>query len=187
MRYVTICALLTLCWFSGIETAPNTGFVAQTVGPLVELRTLLDEIVKGNVKNLETAAQVISALLQAISYIIPPPSNIPDTLAAVRRACGYNQNSASPNLVEYAINLVAEGINPKNVQLNIDALTTFNRMNNMNPSLSDVIKAGDPVYSVPEELLRSEMYFPDGFDALNASGLLAIVTVPATAVPSGQS
>ena len=151
------------------------------------LRTLLYDAIEGNIQNLQTIDQILGALLQAVSYITPRPSSIPQIIDIVARSSGAKTNSTPSNMIDYAMDLLVEGINPKNIPDSVGALTTFNSMTNENPPLSNVIKDGDPTFSVAESILRAAMYFPEGFNTLNASGIPAIVMIPPTAIPGGQT
>lgn len=151
------------------------------------LRTLLYDVIEGNVQNVETIDQILGALLQSVSYIAPPPVSIPQIIDIVAKSSGAKTNSTPPNIIDYAMDLLVEGINPKNIPDSLGALTTSNSMANQNPPLPNVIKDGDPTFSVAESILRAAMYFPEGFNTLNASGIPAIVMIPPTAIPGGQT
>jgi hypothetical protein len=150
------------------------------------LTNLLNSIIEGNLNNLQTVDQLLNALIQAIGYVIPAPSNITQIIDAVANASNANSNSTFPNLLEYAVKLLLYGINPKSIKTSVEALTTFNSITNDNLPLSNVIKPGDPTFSTNETTLRAAIYIPSTFVALNASNLSAIVMVPGTGAPGGQ-
>ncbi|CAF1120498.1 unnamed protein product [Adineta ricciae] len=151
------------------------------------LSTVLNDIIQGNVANIQTADQILNALLLAIGNTLSPPSTREQIIDAAANASNAKTNSSPPNLIEYAVNLLILGIDPNNVHTNIASLTTFNSMTNNNPHLLNVIKAEDPQFSADENILRAAMYFPTTFNILNSSDIPAIIMIPATAIPGGQS
>ena len=191
---VSIVVLSTVA--SPVPTFPNIGIWPAVVKPYIipghssilnTLNTSLNNILEGNGENLQAINPVIGALVQGMSSLVPPPSSILQVIGAVANSSGASTNSTPPNRLIYALDLLVQGINPKNSQDDTSASTTFNSMTNQNPFLPDVVKAIDPTFSVSEAILRAAMYFPSTFSTLNASNISAIVMVPPTAVPGGQS
>ena len=148
---------------------------------------LWDRFVEGNLENLQTANQVLNAFIQAIGYIIPAPTSVAQIIGTVATVTSTTMDLTRPNIYEYAARLLIGGINPTTIRNSVEALTTFNSMTNKNLPLSNVIKTGDPKFSVKETVLRAAIYIPSTFVTLNALNISAIVMVPGTAVPGGQT
>lgn len=172
---ITLNSVVTQNAITNLLNSPST---------LIEL---WNRIIDGNVENLRTAKQVLIAFIQAIGYVVPKPTDITQIINLAATAANVQPNSTLPNIFVYALRLLLGGINPTTVQTSVEALTTFNSMTNTNPSLPNVIKDSDPRFSVEESILRAAIYIPSTFVTLNASNISAIVMVPGTAVPGGQT
>ena len=166
---------------------PTLNAITYLLNSPSALIELWNRFIEGNLENLQTVREVLSAFIQAIGYVVPKPTDVTQIINLAANAASVQPNSTLPNIFVYALRLLIGGINPTTVQSSVEALTTFNSMTNTNPSLPNVSKDGDPRFSVDEAILRAAIYIPSTFVTLNASNIPAIVMVPGTAVPGGQT
>ncbi|KAJ5770633.1 uncharacterized protein N7511_002684 [Penicillium nucicola] len=134
-------------------------------------------------------ALLVSALGDVQNGKIDPVTTIEEALGSL----GNVRNASEVGLIGVAIDVVKNGLAPKNILDLVQGLTaeSLNSManNNTKEPISTIFPkkaAGDAPYDISEESLRSSIHIPEGFQ-YGANGKRPVLLVPGTANPAGTT